>query len=77
MFLKLTISTQSQRKGQKVKHRNKQSEPSQNEKIANADEVARRAYEFYGRGGELGHECDDWMQAERETDKQGRSVQND
>jgi len=31
------------------------------------DEIARRAYELYEqRGGEHGHDCDDWLQAERE-----------
>ncbi len=32
-----------------------------------SDEVARRAYELYQtRGGEHGHDLDDWLQAERE-----------
>jgi hypothetical protein len=31
------------------------------------DEIARRAYElFEARGGEPGHELEDWFQAERE-----------
>lgn len=31
------------------------------------DEVARRAFELYeSRGGEHGHDWDDWFQAERE-----------
>jgi hypothetical protein len=31
------------------------------------EEIARRAYEiFLGRGGEPGHEADDWQQAEKE-----------
>ena len=30
-------------------------------------DIARRAYELYeGRGGEHGHDLDDWLQAERE-----------
>ena len=30
-------------------------------------DVARRAYDLYlGRGGEHGHDVDDWLQAERE-----------
>jgi hypothetical protein len=38
-----------------------------------SDEVARRAYEFYEhRGGEHGHDRDDWFQAEREV-RQGTS----
>jgi hypothetical protein len=32
-----------------------------------AEEIAQRAYEiFVGRGGEPGHEIDDWLQAESE-----------
>jgi len=31
------------------------------------DEIARRAYDGYlARGGEHGHDLDDWLQAERE-----------
>ncbi|HYX92558.1 MAG TPA: DUF2934 domain-containing protein [Myxococcaceae bacterium] len=31
------------------------------------EEIARRAYEiFVARGGEHGHDVDDWLQAERE-----------
>ena len=31
------------------------------------EEIARRAYEiFLTRGGEQGHDVDDWLQAERE-----------
>ena len=38
-----------------------------------SDEVARRAYELYEhRGGEQGHDWDDWFQAEREV-RQGAS----
>ncbi len=32
------------------------------------DDVARRAYELYEqRGGEAGHELDDWLRAENEV----------
>jgi hypothetical protein len=32
-----------------------------------SDQVARRAYElFLARGGEHGHDVEDWLQAERE-----------
>jgi len=32
-----------------------------------ADEIAERAFEIYlARGGEPGHEAEDWLQAERE-----------
>jgi hypothetical protein len=34
------------------------------------EEIARRAYEiFLSRGGEPGHEAEDWQQAERELRK--------
>lgn len=33
----------------------------------NQDQIARRAYElFIDRGGEHGHDMEDWLQAERE-----------
>ncbi|QPD02828.1 MAG: hypothetical protein Nkreftii_000602 [Candidatus Nitrospira kreftii] len=36
-------------------------------------EIARRAYELYlERGGMLGHEMEDWLQAEREILKEER-----
>jgi len=36
--------------------------------------IARRAYElFLARGGEHGHDLDDWLQAERELAEAGRS----
>lgn len=39
-----------------------------------ADEVARRAYEIYlARGGEPGHEQEDWLRAEKELREQGAS----
>ena len=35
------------------------------------DLIRRRAYElFAARGGQPGHELDDWLQAEREIDQQ-------
>ncbi|HXB54206.1 MAG TPA: DUF2934 domain-containing protein [Vicinamibacteria bacterium] len=40
-----------------------------------ADEVARRAYEIYlARGGEPGHEREDWLRAERELREQAASA---
>jgi hypothetical protein len=40
------------------------------------EQIRRRAYEFYEqRGGEDGHELDDWLQAESEvTQKHARPV---
>ena len=43
-------------------------------RIPNHEELARRAYElFLARGGEAGHDVDDWLQAEHELD--GRAPQ--
>jgi hypothetical protein len=40
-----------------------------------ADEVARRAYEIYlARGGEPGHEQEDWLRAEKELREQAASA---
>jgi Protein of unknown function (DUF2934) len=37
------------------------------ENSSREEEIRRRAYEIYlGRGGETGHETEDWLQAERE-----------
>jgi hypothetical protein len=38
------------------------------------DEVARRAYELYrARGGDHGHDLEDWLRAERELREHGRT----
>jgi hypothetical protein len=55
-----------------MKARNRDHQESRDENHSNPDEVARRAYELYqARGGEPGHELEDWLQAEREIMKQG------
>jgi hypothetical protein len=37
------------------------------ERVVTDSDVARRAYELYlARGGEHGHDFEDWLQAERE-----------
>ena len=39
------------------------------------DDVARRAYElFQARGGEPGHELENWLEAERELGQSSRDV---
>ena len=39
------------------------------------DDVARRAYElFQARGGEPGHELENWFEAERELGQSSRDV---
>jgi hypothetical protein len=38
-------------------------------------DIARRAYDLYlARGGESGHDVEDWLQAERELNGSARAV---
>jgi len=61
-----------------MKNKNKKYQPSPGENHPNQDEVARRAYELYqARGGERGHELEDWLQAEREVNKHGQVIHSD
>jgi hypothetical protein len=54
------VATDTERSSEPVKR------PGQSAPVANSD-IARRAYELYlARGGEHGHDVDDWLQAERE-----------
>jgi hypothetical protein len=40
---------------------------------ANQEKIALRAYEFYqARGGEAGHELEDWLNAEQELNKESQ-----
>ena len=42
---------------------------------ANYDEIRRRAYEIYlEQGGLLGHELENWLQAEREIESEADSM---
>jgi hypothetical protein len=46
--------------------------------MPNRDDVERRAYElFEQRGGEAGHDVDDWFEAERELKTAEESVQTE
>ena len=55
-----------------MKNRNREKQQTRDENHSKPDEVARRAYELYqARGGEPGHELEDWLQAEGEISKQG------
>jgi hypothetical protein len=55
-----------------MKDRNQKSQSPVGEEHPNPDEIARRAYELYqARGGEPGHELEDWLKAEREINKHG------
>jgi hypothetical protein len=49
--------------------RDPESEPPRTSVVTGAD-VAQRAYHlFLARGGEHGHDVEDWLQAERELDE--------
>jgi Protein of unknown function (DUF2934) len=42
-------------------------QPDRSERRSQEEQIRARAYELYvARGGEPGHEIDDWLQAERE-----------
>jgi hypothetical protein len=56
-----------------MKNRNREPQQSRDENHSHSEEVARRAYELYeARGGEPGHEFEDWLQAEREINTQSK-----
>ena len=59
----------------KNENKNKEHPPALEEIHPNQDELARRAYELYQvRGGQPGHELEDWLQAEREINKHGQVI---
>lgn len=61
-----------------MKHTNKANRPSPTENNPNQDEVARRAYELYqGRGGEPGHELEDWLNAEQEVNEESHLIRSE
>jgi hypothetical protein len=61
-----------------MKHRNKANQPSPTENNPNQDEVARRAYELYqARGGEPGHELEDWLNAEQEVNNESHLIRSE
>ena len=54
-----------------MEDKNRGDRPSPGENDFSPDEVARRAYALYeARGGEPGHELEDWLQAEGELNQQ-------
>ena len=61
-----------------MKHEIKEHHPSTGENPLKQDEVARRAYELYqARGGEPGHELEDWLHAEQEVNKNGQVIHSE
>lgn len=60
-----------------MKPENKANQPSPAENHPDQDEVEQRAYELYqARGGQPGHDLEDWLQAEREVNGHGQVVQS-
>ena len=58
-----------------MKHGNQANQSSPTEEHPNQETVARRAYELYqARGGEPGHELEDWLSAEQEVTRKGQPV---
>ena len=48
--------------------------PNRSAPVTDSD-IARRAYDLYqARGGEPGHDMDDWLRAERELQNEARSA---
>ncbi|MEO6993631.1 MAG: DUF2934 domain-containing protein [Lacunisphaera sp.] len=59
------------------KPNNKLNVPSTNEGNLNLQKIEHRAYQLYvERGGESGHDCDDWLQAERELEEAAQVTMN-
>jgi len=53
-----------------MKDKMREHQSTQDNNHPDHDEVARRAYElFQVRNGKPGHELEDWLQAERETNE--------
>ncbi len=54
-------------------HKNKHKEHSHNECNPDPQEIGCRAYQLYQeRGSDAGHDCEDWLQAERELKEIGQ-----
>ena len=54
-------------------HKNKHKEHSHTNGNLDPQKIECRAYELYQeRGGEAGHDCEDWLQAERELKELGQ-----
>ena len=61
-----------------MKHRNKTNESLRDENHPNQEQIAQRAYELYeARGGEPGHEIQDWLEAEQEVNNRRELIQTD
>ena len=53
-----------------MKNKDKNHQSPQGDDHPDQSEVAQRAYELYeARGGEPGHDLEDWLRAEREVNK--------
>ncbi len=57
------------------KHNNKSKEDSPNAGNLDREKIEHRAYQLYSeRGGKPGHDCEDWLQAERELKEPEQAV---
>ena len=57
------------------KPNNKPPEHSPNEGNLDPKKIEHRAYQLYSeRGGKPGHDCEDWLQAERELKEVGQAL---
>ena len=59
-----------------MKHeKNQRVQSSNSENTVDPKMIERRAYELYlERGGEHGHDSEDWLQAEREVKQNGQAT---
>ncbi len=63
--------TEEVKKIRKPRRTKQAASPSYGNGSLTAEEIGRRAYEIYlERGGEPGHELEDWLQAEQELREQ-------
>ncbi len=57
------------------KHNNTPKEHSPNAVNLDREKIEHRAYQLYAeRGGQPGHDCEDWLQAERELNEVGKAL---
>jgi hypothetical protein len=77
LYVRTKTPRDRQNEGQNMKHTNKENPQSPTENHRHQDEVAQRAYELYqARGGEPGHELEDWLNAEQEVNKESQVIRS-
>jgi hypothetical protein len=59
------------------RHKNQHKQRSNGERNPDQKKIGHRAYELYpDRGGDPGHDCDDWLRAELELKEQGKAARS-